>query len=331
MADWIGELNREGYPNTLVPQIGFELKGIKEALTKFCHSHDQETNRCTIGFFIYFYDQQDGGFLRLIKDIQIKKLEIIFPDNSNRHWLERLADADAELDLTDATISKGEKVSASAWQIHHFDDDRGNYATPSTAVVRTPRLSLIAAPDYGIANIRGYRDTLRIAYLDYGTLLHMFLAYKIGSADVLSEDDLKFMFTGAEINHGEMVSPYFQEERYKDWGLGFPGLDASVTATLKMEGIYKGQDSSGGDIYVSSQYHPYHVSNDPSLTLPGVKVLAPCRRFWHTVEQVLNSSASQMEFNVPASFYARQRGINNLSKKLTKTYVQKILGKALND
>lgn len=332
MSNWTVELNRENAPASLEKQIGFELQGIKEALTKFCHSHDRATKRCTIGFFIYFYDHEQGSFLRLIEDIQIKKLDIIFPDKSNQHWLERVTNSEGKLELSDAEadIDVGiKKVKAKALEIHHRMNPTGQgYATPVSSLSQPPYLDLRSGINYGVKMIAGYKDTLRIAYLDYGTLLHMFLAYKIGTANVIGEDELKFIFTGAEINHGEMVSPYFQEERYKDWGRGFTDLDPSVTATLKMEGVYKDPNNAG--LYMSPQYHPYHLAANPNLTLPGVKVLAPCRRFWQTIEQVLNSSASQLELNNPVSFAARQSGINHLSEKLTKN-LKEVLGKGLND
>lgn len=303
---------------TIDPQVGFELSGIREALNEFCASHEAATDRCTIGFFIYFYDT-NGIALPSIDKIEVKKLEMVFPDDppSNDHWLSRLADAKGQLELNDTCVSV---IGHRIYQYHRPGD---NFGKPNTTAASQPVVSLADASSYGISTIKGYQPSLRIAYLDFGTLLHMLMSYQQAN-----ETELKFLFTGAEINHGEMVSPFFQTERFRDWAPDLNGSDPSVTATLKMEGIYKEKDGSD---YISAQSHPYHLAESGNITLPGVTVLAPCRRYWHTVDRILNNSSSQVEINDPVTFRNRQLGLKKLSAILTEDNLRTVLGNVLGD
>ncbi len=325
---WGGPLNRDGadIEKTINGQVGFELKGISNEINEFCLSHEEVSERCTIGFFIYF-SNTEGDLFKKVGEIKVKKLEMVFDAPSNEHWLSRLANTDGYLELNDTSI---EVIGHRIFQFHR---PGRNYGKPNTTADKQPTVMLEDATDYGLSTIKGYQESLRIAYLDFGTILHMLMAYsrriENGSTeDDISEDELKFLFTGAEINHGEMVSPFFQTERYRDWRVSptdFSGLDTSVTATLKMEGIYR-QPGSTTD-YISAQVHPFHRAGSSNITLPAVTVLPPCRRFWFTVDQILKDASAQVEINNRTTFLKRQSGVNKLSTMLNKDELEVIFGK----
>lgn len=316
--------------STIHPQVGFELSGLKKSLEDFCLSHGGGQDSCTIGYFIYFYE--DGAFLETINEIKIKKLTISFdPGESSpaSNWVTMLSESEGILSLADENV-----VSVKGLRLFHYQGGSGtNYATPLTAVSEQPRLVVKEdASDYGIETIMGYQRSLRIAYLDYSTLLQMHLSYKYAEK---SDTELKFIFTGAEINHGEMVSPLFQHERFVDWYPDFSTLNPSVTATLKVEALYIDKNrtnaiyAGGGREFIPAMNYPFFATPD-AISMPGVMVLPPCRRYWHTINQILSSATPQLE---PGQGFdtLKWQGFENLAKSLTPAKLKEAIGNVLED
>lgn len=343
---WGTSLNRNETPTLLMPQVGFELKGLKGLVDNVCSSHSVVGHSCTIGVFLHFYDDNRQP-LNYIEDIVVKKMDVVFDKASapsNDHWLTRLARDKAELKLV--TVSRTESdtedpnkllctVKAKAHRIFHFDrsprpevdiDNSTNYSTPITARSSTPYLQLEDADGYGIDTIKGYTNNIRIVYLSYGLLLHMHLSYR--NTD---ETKLKFIFTGAEINHGEIVRPFFQAERCRDWPSNhgeYDYLDPSVTPTLKVESIRIPERDQQTTPPVERTNPELYINGGglSDVAIPTVHVLAPCPRYWQAIDTILGDASSQLRTNDPASFVVQQDGIGALSEILTKDDLSSILG-----
>lgn len=337
-AYWGTPLIRKVAPNILKPQVGFELQGLKAIVDNVCSSHSVAGHRCTIGMFLYFYDDNRQP-LNLIKNIAIKKLDVVFDpasNASNEHWLTRLAsDNKATLELDDIHKYDDKKktgITAKAHRFFHLSTPRNpsplpkSYSSPTTAPGLTPYLHLENADGYGINTIKGYTDNIRIVYLNYGLLLHMHLSYRNTDENVL-----KFIFTGAEINHGEIVRPFFQAERCRDWSGDLDDLDPSVTPTLKVEAIrVPAQDQIRTPPSERTDYEPSITGGTGAgIALPTVHVLPPCPRYWQAIGTILSDASSQIRTNDSGSFTTQQNGLGALSDILTKNDLSTILGNVI--
>lgn len=259
-------------------EIGFAIERLHDLVGEFVNENFSNTNTFTLGWFITF---EEGKFTAgKISDIRMRKLVLdvaAAPVTGLQagSWMERLADNGGVLSLLPLENSEGEQASIHPLEIKQFAVNLGTPATPDSMRVSDPILTINNADqDTPVTKLRGYRKTIRVAFLDYATIWQMYMAYKWNQTG----NDMNFVFTGAEITYGEMVSPAFQHERFRDWGSALAGDDPGICFTLKVEAIVSSPNSTnefiGGDINRGM------VARTQEISLPGVFILSSCKRYW---------------------------------------------------
>ena len=354
-------LQRRNFPhNTLSFQDGFELPNLKTLAKNFIErSSNARGKEKPLGWFITFFSEDENGDetwrATYISEIKVEELymtmegtdseEILFDEN----WFQSLGTFESKLHLDNLGVEpKTIRLShyryasnhARAWEAAQVDTQLGIE-------------DMSEGRGYGVGVIKGYRRNLRAAYMDYGTILQIHHAYELYSGSDNGVDNLRFVFTGAEINYGDMVSPAFQRERYAEWIDAPDDLDPSICSTLKIEAVYKHKVSlvqADGtnvsvDRYKSVGLYPgantivEGVSEDRTetelISLPGLFILPSCKRFWEVIARIQGSIVPPVEQG-SYSKMARNNEINtvksrkavykNIGKLVTSKIIKKMVG-----
>lgn len=279
--------------NSKKGETGFVLSGLKEALIEFVEESTNEKS-ITLGWFITF--KSKNGEAKEIKELLVNKLILkLGPEPSTAitttasaivqarmSWLMKLYAYDGELYLDRVNLTAVPK------KINHFQGDSDTPASPDSMKNELPSLQLTdASADASVEDLRGYRDSIRVAYLNHATLWQMHMVHE----RMLDDRELEFVFSGAEINYGEMVSPVFQHERYRDWG-DRSGPDPSLSFTLKVESVAKLPRKKNKYEYVSILGGA--LTKNAEIKLPGLFLLLTCKRYWEATNAILGECASTL-------------------------------------
>ncbi|MFK8165106.1 MAG: hypothetical protein AB8H12_21860 [Lewinella sp.] len=322
-------IKRSGYSELHIQhQVGFELPNMQQLVSDFITTDRSLETSMPLGWFVTFFGKEEDRSTEWqaenIEDIRVYELNLsIFDSRTNapiaigNNWMRTLIGAKGVLDLGPTTVARPVPV-----QIIQYEGGGPSYYPLNRfeSVINSMDVKVESWPRHAeVIDILGYRPNLRTAYIDYNTIFQMHLAYGVDS----NNQNLKFIFSGAEINYAEMVNPRLQVERFTDWGRPFRTLDTSICSTLKIELLSKRNllpaeisaveaavaeaEAEAGTIeevdeeiariraaavrYTSGNLYPGTFEHDRNiledeLSLPGVFLLPSCRRFWETVNQI---------------------------------------------
>lgn len=267
--------------STVDRQCGIEITNLAQMARDFAERNRSGETSIPIGWLINFY-QENGQPISKIEELIPVELRLSIYNNQGQGpipidstWRHTLINGyRAELEPVNIP---GLKISA-VEVIHHKQDDLPQFATPND--VKTSNIVLkVKTVDYGPKAISGILPSLRAAYLDYDTIMQIHLTYEHNAPST----DLRFLFTGAEVNYGDMAGTTFESERFNEWATDPSGLDPSIISTLKVEPVAKKFDGVNGNYYTSANMYTAFGTQFQNILMPGVTLLPACKRYWHEI------------------------------------------------
>ncbi|SEQ58688.1 hypothetical protein [Neolewinella agarilytica] len=325
--------NREGYKHIYVhDQVGFEFPGLIDTFDTFLTTDYSNEVEIPLGLFIFFFGKENSSEWRAekINQIQMRPLNFSFSSPAieprtpiGSDWLSTLSSNDGLLSIGNPI----ETVNPNAVLIiskennsqNHFPINSFHSANKDLNIeLKTPDDNS-SIGDYEVFDILGYRPDMKVAFLGFDTIRQLYLAYHATP----SPEDLRFIFTGAEINHGEMVSPRLQEMRFTDWKRSFDTLDPSICSTLKIE-ILSHKNSNGR--YVKRELYS-GVQAMEKLELPSVFVLHTCKRYWETPRMFLQACEINRKMFIENKFSENKRiiGYKKFLKALSIDAIKRLI------
>lgn len=219
-------------------------------------------NSSELGWFISFY--HNGLPVKYIRDIKVYSLVMQPVDPSTG--------VDAGQYLGEVELQELPLQVVPLLLTHH--NQAGDIASFEDIRAQAPILKLdpVGAKGALLTDLRGYTSAVKIAFLDAATLKQINLAIDYAPEGKV----LDMFFSGAEINYGEMASPYSQNVRFKEVIGNAP--DPSISFTLKAEPLYQSAETPA--VYESVNLAKKMIAADERVMLPGLFLLDSCKIYW---------------------------------------------------